>query len=195
VVTRSAFTALVMAVAVQRLVEMRVSRRHERALRARGAVESAAVQMPFMIALHVAWLAAAVGEVWLLHPPFRLWLAIAAFSVFVAGQSLRLLAMRALGPRWTVRVLTLPSADPITHGVYRFVRHPNYLGVVLETAALPLVHGACWTALVFSVANAVMLTARIPAEESALDHDNAYRQHFGSRARFVPTARRPRLPS
>ncbi|MEO8483450.1 MAG: isoprenylcysteine carboxylmethyltransferase family protein [Acidobacteriota bacterium] len=193
--TRSAFTALVIAVVLQRLVEVRVSRRHERHLRARGAVESAATQMPLMVALHAAWLAAMVVEVWVLQPPFRPWLAGMAFAGFAAGQTLRLLAMYALGPRWTVRVLTLPSADPVTHGVYRYVRHPNYLGVVLEMATLPLVHGAVWTAVVFSMANAGMLTVRIRAEEAALDHDNAYQQHFGARARFLPTSREPRPPS
>lgn len=193
--TRVAFTALVIAVALQRLFEVRVSRRHERVLRARGAVESAAAQMPFMVALHAAWLSAMVAEVWLLRPPFRPWVAVSALIVFTAGQALRLVAMRALGPRWTVRVLTLPSSAPVTGGVYRHLRHPNYLGVVLEMAALPLVHGAVWTAIVFSAANAVMLTARIRAEEAALDHDNAYQQHFASHARFVPTSRGPRLPS
>jgi methyltransferase len=195
VVTRVAFTAFVVAVALQRLFEVRVSRRHERALRARGAVESAPAQMPFMIALHAAWLSAMVAEVWLRQPPFRPWVAAAALTVFAAGQALRLLAMRALGPRWTVRVLTLPAVAPVTRGVYRHLRHPNYLGIVLEMAALPLVHGAVWTAVVFSIGNAAMLSARVRAEESALEHDNAYRQHFGSHARFVPTSRGPRSPS
>lgn len=196
VVARAAFTALVIAVVVQRLVEVRVSRRHERALRVRGAVESAASQMPLMAALHGAWLLAMLVEVWVLRPPFRIWLAGAALAVFVAGQMLRLLAMRALGPRWTVRVLTLPSAEPVTDGVYRYMRHPNYLGVILEIASLPLVHGAIWTAVVFSIANAGLLAARIQAEESALDrdNDNAYQRHFGSRARFLPASRGPRQP-
>jgi methyltransferase len=194
-VTRVAFTVIVIAVALQRLFEVRVSRRHEHALRMRGAVESAAWQMPFMVVLHTAWLASMVVEVWLLVPAFPPWMAVVACVVFAAGQTLRLLAMRALGSRWSVRVLTMPSADPVTRGIYRHVRHPNYLGVVLEIASLPLIGGAVWTAAVFSLANAVMLTARIRAEEAALMHDNAYGQHFGSHARFVPTSRRPRLPS
>jgi methyltransferase len=194
-VTRSAFTVLVVAVALQRLFEVGLSRRHERALRARGAVESAAGQLPVMVVLHGAWLLAMLGEVWMRRPPFRPWLAAAALLVFAAGQALRWGAIAALGPRWTIRVLTLPSAAPVTTGVYRYLRHPNYLGVVLEIASLPLVHGAVWTALIFSIANALMLRARIRSEESALDHDNAYQQHFATRARFVPTPPRPRLPS
>jgi len=101
--------------------------------------------------------------------------------------------MRALGPRWTVRVMNLPSAEPVVDGIYRYVRHPNYLGVILEIAALPLVHGAVWSAASFSVANAALLVARIRAEEHALSRDNGYGQHFGARGRFLPTLRGPRM--
>ena len=191
--TRFAFTVLVLLVAMQRLFELRVSNRHVRALRAQGAVEAAAAQMPVMAALHATWLAAMVAEVWILEPLFRPWLAVVSMAAFAGGQTLRLLAMHALGPRWTVRVMTLPEADPVVHGVYRHVRHPNYLGVAIEIASLPLVHGAVWTAAVFSVANACVLTARIRAEEAALNHDNAYAQHFGSRGRFLPAPRGPRV--
>lgn len=194
-VTRAVFSFVVVAVALQRLFEVRLSRRHERTLRARGAVESAAGQLPVMVALHGAWILAMLGEVWMRHPPFRPWLAAAALLVFAAGQALRWCAIVALGPRWTVRVLTMPSAEPVTTGVYRYLRHPNYLGVVLEVASLPLVHGAVWTSVIFSIANALMLRARIRSEESALDRDNAYERHFGTRARFVPTPPGPRLPS
>lgn len=190
--TRWAFTALVAGVAVQRLLEMRVARRHERALVERGAIESAAAQLPVMAVMHGAWLTAMVVEVWVRQPPFRLWLAVVSVAVLAAGQMLRLLAMRALGPRWTVRVMTLPSAPPVTDGIYRYLRHPNYLGVVLEMAALPLVHGAVWSAAFFSVANACLLAVRISAEERALNRDNGYLRHFGSLARLVPLPRRPR---
>jgi methyltransferase len=97
--------------------------------------------------------------------------------------------MRALGTRWTIRILTLPLEPPVTIGVYRYLRHPNYLGVILEIAALPLVHGAVWTAAIFSVANAVLLAFRITAEERALATDNGYAVLFGARPRFVPSPR------
>jgi methyltransferase len=182
-VTRVAFTALVALVAAQRLVEMRVSRRHEDALRARGAIESAPRQMAVMAALHGTWLVAMVVEVWWRQPPFRPGRAAAAFALFGAGQALRWSAQRALGPRWTTRVMTLPSEPPVTTGIYRYVRHPNYLGVVLEMAALPLVHGAVWTCVTCSAGNALLLVARIRAEEAALGRDNQYARHFGPRSR------------
>ena len=194
-VTRAWFTAFVMAVAVQRLLEVRHSRRNERQLLNRGAQEHAASQMAVMAALHTLWLAASVIEVWVFRPPFRPWLAIAALTLFALGQTLRLLAIRALGPRWTVRVMTLPAAEPVVDGIYRYIRHPNYLGVILEIAALPLVHGAVWSSASFSVANAVVLSARIRAEEQALSRDNGYARHFGARGRFLPSSRGPRIPS
>jgi methyltransferase len=186
-VTRIAFTGLVLAVAAQRLFEVRRSRRHEQWLRARGAVERASWQVPVMAALHGAWLVAMCAEVWLLSPPFRAPLAAAALAVFACGQILRLLAMRALGSRWTIRILTLPLEPPVTSGVYRYLRHPNYLGVILEIAALPLVHGAVWTTVIFSAANAVLLAYRIGAEERALATDNGYVEIFGARPRFLPS--------
>jgi methyltransferase len=189
-VTRVAFTVLVLAVALQRLFEVRRSRRHEQWLRARGAVERASWQVPAIAALHGVWLVAMCAEVWLLAPPFRPLLAAGALAVFACGQTLRWLAMRALGPRWTIRVLTLPLEPPVTTAVYRYLRHPNYLGVILEIAALPLVGGAVWTALVASLANAVVLARRVKAEERALATDNGYAAIFGARPRFVPSLRR-----
>jgi len=121
-----------------------------------------------LAALHAAWLTTMVGEVWLLRPPFRPWLALAAMTVFVAGQALRLAAIRTLGDRWTVRVLTLPGISRIARGPYARLHHPNYLGVALEIVSLPLVHGAVLTAVAFSVLNAVAVALRIDVESRAL---------------------------
>jgi methyltransferase len=195
VVTRLLFTLLVATVAVQRLLEVIHSQRNERLLFEQGGREHAAGQMRPMKVLHTAWLASAVAEVWLLAPPFRPWLAIAALALFALGQTFRVLAMRALGHRWTVRVITLPAAPPVAGGIYRWLRHPNYLGVILEIAALPLVHGAVYTALLFSVANLSLLARRIQAEETALASDNDYFDHLGTRPRLLPWPSRSRNSS
>jgi methyltransferase len=194
-VTRIAFTMLVLAVALQRLFEVRRSQGHERWLRAQGAVERASWQVPVMAAMHVTWLVAMCAEVWLLRPPFRPGLAAVALATFACGQILRLLAMHALGSRWTIRILTLPLEPPVTTGIYRHLRHPNYLGVILEIAALPLVHDAVWTAAIVSVTNAVLLACRITAEERALATDNGYAVLFGARPRFLPSPRGRRTPA
>ena len=185
-ITAWAFTGLVVIVALQRLWELVRSRRHERALLARGGREHARGQMPVMSALHASWLVAMPLEVVLLRREVSVGLAVAAGLVFLAGQGLRLAAMSALGERWTVKVITVPGAPPGDRGIFRWLRHPNYLGVVLEIAALPLVHGAWLTSLVWSVANGALLVARIRAEEAALRADNDYEAGLGDRPLFVP---------
>src|SRR5690606_28282517 len=122
------FTFLVSLVALQRALELRRSRRNEAFIRARGGREHAAWQMPFMRALHVGWLASTLLEVWLAHRPFEPWLAAVAVIAFTAGQLLRRAAMKTLGSRWTVRVMTIPGLPPIKRGIYEHIRHPNYLG-------------------------------------------------------------------
>ena len=127
-----------------------------------------------------------LAEVYLLDRPFIPWLTLAAIIFVLIGQSLRYAAILTLGPRWTVRVMTLPTEPPITRGIYRYVRHPNYLGVILEIAAVPLLHTAYLTALLFTLANAALLVVRIRTEERALELDNQYRRAFADRPRFIP---------
>lgn len=165
--TRLLYTGLVVLVALQRLGELAVSRRNEARLRSRGAVEAGAGHYPVMVALHTGFLAACAAEVWLLDRPFVPALAAAALAVLLAASALRVWTLATLGGRWTTRVLVLPEEDPVTGGPYRHLRHPNYLAVALEVAALPLVHAAWLTALVFSAAGALLLRVRIRAEERA----------------------------
>lgn len=180
------FAALVLLVGAQRAWELRKSATNEARLRAEGAIEHAPEQLPWMRAIHASWLVGTVLEVVLLERPFIPWLAAIAGVLFAAGQLLRYAAMRALGWRWTVRVLTLPDRPPVTRGIFRYVRHPNYLGVILELAALPLVHFAWISALVFSTANAILLMRRIRVEEAALDAAGEYRARLGDRPPLWP---------
>ncbi|MDQ3034304.1 MAG: isoprenylcysteine carboxyl methyltransferase [Myxococcota bacterium] len=184
--SRAAFTILVIAVALQRLWELRRSARHEARIRAAGGREHAPAQMPWMRALHASWLVAMLVEVWVLSAAFDLTIAIGAGALFVIGQALRLAAMHQLGWRWTVKVMTVPGEKAVASGIFRHVRHPNYLGVILEIAALPLIHGAWLTSFVYTVANAALLRARIAAEERALREDSDYDALHEGRPRFVP---------
>lgn len=102
-----------------------------------------------LVALHVSWFAAMLAEVWYFRTAPPLWLVIVAFSGLAAGQTLRYLAIRTLSERWSTRIYVVPDAPLIKHGIYRFVRHPNYLGVILEIASVPLLHAAYGTAVVF----------------------------------------------
>jgi methyltransferase len=166
--SRVAYVLLIGLVAGQRLWELAVSRRHVRALTARGAREVGAGHYPWMVALHSAFLVSCVAEVWLLERPFKPAQALPWLVVLVAALALRWWTLRSLGERWTTRVMVLPGAPLVTRGPYRWLRHPNYLVVVLELAAIPMLHGAWLTALLFGTANLALLARRIGAEEAAL---------------------------
>jgi methyltransferase len=149
-------------VTLARLVEMGVARANTARLIARGAHEAAPGHYPVIIAMHMGWL----GSLWWLAPGRALmptWLA-----VFSALQPVRIWVMAALGNRWTSRIIVMPGETLVRSGPYRFLRHPNYAVVVGEVASLPLAFGLGWLALGFSIANAVMLTIRIRAEDAAL---------------------------
>jgi methyltransferase len=184
--SKTLFVTFLALLAGQRLWEVRLSQRHEALIRARGGREHAAGQFRVMQALHTGWFVAMLAEVLGRNRPFRPWLAAVAAPIFLLGQALRYAAIRTLGERWTVRVVTLPGEPPITHGIYRHLRHPNYLGVVLEIAAVPLLHTAYLTSFIFSLANALLLAARIRAEEQALAEDNEYGHRFARLPRFIP---------
>jgi methyltransferase len=167
--SRVIYTALIACIAMQRLWELGVSRRHIQALRARGAIEVGAGHYPWMVVLHTAFLLSCVAEVWVLDRPWRPDLAVAATSVLVVAFALRWWTLNTLGERWTTRVLVVPGEELVSAGPYRWLRHPNYMVVVAEIAVVPLIHGAWLTALVFSAANLVLLRERLRVESEALD--------------------------
>ena len=184
--SRPLFLLLIAAVALERLGELVLSRRHERALRARGAVEAGAGHYPLMVGVHAALLAAAPVEVLRLDRPFLPWLGWPMLALVLATMTLRYWVVATLGERWATRVLVLPGAPLVARGPYRWLRHPNYLAVVVEIAALPLVHSAWLTALVFSLANLLLLRVRIATEEAALAGVSSYAERFAGRPRLVP---------
>jgi len=89
--------------------------------------------------------------------------------LWLGAQLLRWSSMQALGERWSTRVLVLPGAPLVQTGPYRWLRHPNYVAVVIELFSAPLMFGAWRTALVFTMANAVALFLRIRCEERAFE--------------------------
>ena len=187
--SRVLFTGLVALVAAARLVELALARRNYRRLLARGGVEAGAGHYPWMVALHTVWLITCLAEVWLLDRPFLPWLGIPALAVFLAAFALRYWVISTLGERWTTRIVILPGVPPITGGPYRWLRHPNYLAVVLEILSLPLVHTAWLTALVFSLLDAILLRVRIRAEEEGLSRLSGYDEAFAGRPRLIPGGR------
>ncbi|MGC2406910.1 MAG: isoprenylcysteine carboxylmethyltransferase family protein [Candidatus Cybelea sp.] len=150
-------------VAIQRVVEVYYSARNTQRLLARGGIEVGAVQYPFFILLHTAWLASIAVFVPASTPP-NWWL----LGLYALLQPLRVWTIATLGPYWTARIVTLPGAALVRSGPYRFVRHPNYVVVCAEIAILPLAFGAVEIAILFSIFNASLLSWRIRTEERAL---------------------------
>jgi methyltransferase len=187
--SRLAFLVLVLLVALLRVVELRIAARNRRLLLARGGFEVGAGHYPWMVGLHAAWLVAAPVEVWLLGRPFLPALALPMLALWALATALRWWVIATLGERWTTRVVVLPGAAPVTRGPYRFLRHPNYLAVAVEVAALPLVHTAWLTAALASLAGAALLRVRIAAEEAALATTSDYTARFAGRPALVPGLR------
>ncbi len=123
---------------------------------------------PLMVALHAGVLAAGLAEVWLLGRPFLPGLGFPMLALVAATMALRWWVVATLGRRWTTRVVVLAGAPRVERGPFRLLRHPNYLAVAVEVFALPLVHTAWLTALVFGVADLALLAHRIRVEEAAL---------------------------
>ena len=180
------FIVLVGAVGALRLIEMRLSKRHQRALAASGAPVLPEPVFRAMVLLHTGILAGAVIETLLLGRPFVLELAIPAVALVALANALRFWVIATLGVHWNVRVVPSMPLGVVTSGPYRFVRHPNYVAVFVELAALPLVHGAYLTAIAGALLHVAVLRRRIGLEESVLMADETYRQAFAGKPRFFP---------
>jgi methyltransferase len=164
----TAYVLLVAAVGVERLAELVVATRNARWAFAHGGIESGRGHYPVMAAMHTAFLVACIAEVAVADRPFLPWLGWPMLALVAASQALRWWCVATLGHQWNTRVIVVPGLSLVSAGPYRWLRHPNYVAVVVEVAALPLVHTAWVTALVFTVVNAAILAVRIPVEERAL---------------------------
>ncbi len=162
------YAGLVLAVGLERLAELVVSKRNARWSFGRGGREYGASHYPAMVVLHTGLLLACLAEVLLVDRPFLPWLGWPMLAVVVASQGLRWWCIRTLGHQWNTRVIITPGLPLVSRGPYRWLKHPNYVAVVAEGAALPLVHSAWLTALAFTVLNALLLRVRIGVENAAL---------------------------
>ena len=165
------FTVLVLATGVERIVELVVSKRNASWAFERGGIEYGHKHFPWMVALHTGLLLACLAEVFLLDRPFIPWLGWPMFAIALLCQLGRYWVITALGRQWNTRVIVVPGLPAVKRGPYRFawMRHPNYIIVAVEGIALPLVHTAWITAVVFTILNAVLLLRfRIPIENGAL---------------------------
>jgi methyltransferase len=186
-----AFLALLATVGASRLIELAISRRHQRVLRALGAPQVPDPHFHWMVVLHTAILAGAGLEVVVFHRPMIRMLAVAAGTVFMLAEGLRWWTIQTLGRHWNVHVMNSTHLGIVSSGPFRFVRHPNYAAVFIELIALPLIHTAWLTALVGSVAHLWVLSRRIFLEDVMLLADPTYRAEMAHKPRFLP--RPPRI--
>ncbi|GLW06403.1 hypothetical protein Misp01_15330 [Microtetraspora sp. NBRC 13810] len=167
------YLLLLLLVVAERVAELILARRHLAWARRHGGVESGRGHYPWLVLAHTALLAGAAAEVLLLHRPFLPALGWPMLAVVVLAQGLRWWCIGTLGRRWNTRVVVVPGLPLVRSGPYRWLGHPNYVAVVAEGVALPLVHTAWLTALIFTVVNAGLLTVRIRVENAALELSRA----------------------
>lgn len=174
---------------VERVGELLVSRRNQERMRSSGFSEKeSSTGMRAMIAMHTGWYVCMACEALLFPSAVPFVVGAAAALAFSFAQVLRFWALRTLGAFWNISVMTSDESQRafVSDGPYRFIRHPNYLVVIVEIASLPLLGGAVWTALLFSFLNGVVLYRRIPLEESHLFRIPGYREAMGMKGRFLP---------
>jgi methyltransferase len=187
VISLRTYLILLAMLIVERIFELNLARRNARRAFDRGAIEVGQVHYRVMVAFHALFIVSCVVETaFFPHtlPSIIAWLALAAE---ICAQALRYWAVSTLGDRWNTRIVVTPEREPVTTGPYRFMRHPNYLAVVIEIAAVPMIGGAIFTAIAFTIGNALILAVRIPAEERAMGAH--YEDALGSRRRFIPGLR------
>ena len=163
-----AFLVLLALVGLERIAELIVSLRNARWSSARGGIETGQGHYPFMVALHTGLLVGAGIEVVVAHRAFVPALGWPMLALVLASQGLRWWCISTLGPRWNTRVIVVPGISLVTSGPYRWLRHPNYVAVVVEGFALPLVGSAWITACIFTVLNLPLLAVRRRVEEQSL---------------------------
>jgi methyltransferase len=194
---------LVALTALQRIIELLHSRSNQRSMHGRGfaRVDSQASYL-CMVIVHATWFVAMISERLLQGRDVPLIIFLIALGAFILAQGLRLWAIRSLGSQWNVQVMTPTAGNPdpgvVASGPYRYIRHPNYLAVILEFLSLPLLLGAPYTALIWSALNAIVLYFRIRAEESHLMQRPDYQHLFHNTPRLIPSlllgaAKRQRL--
>ena len=181
-----AYLALLLLVALLRIVELRISRRHQREMVAHGAAKVNDPRFRWMVLLHTGVLVGAAVEVVFLHRPFIPVLAAVCFVIFLAANVVRWWVIRTLGEHWNVQIMNSTGLGVITTGPFRYVRHPNYAAVFVEMLVLPLIHTAWITAIAGSLAHLVVLSQRLSTEERVLFSDAQYRAAMAGKPRFLP---------
>src|SRR5215470_99446 len=180
------YIALLFLVGALRIVELRISKRHQKEMTAEGATKAKDPIFPVMAVFHTALLIAAAAEVLFLQRPLLSALAIAMGALFLGANVVRWWVIRTLGRHWNVEVMDSTKLGVVTTGPFRYVRHPNYAAVFVEMIALPLIHTAWITAFVGAVVHVIVLSLRLSVEDPVLLANPDYAARMGCKPRFLP---------
>ncbi len=181
-----AYLFLLVLVGIGRLAELGISRRNQRQLQKQGGRKIPEPHFRWMVLLHGSVLVCAGAEVLFLHRPLIPALAVPMLALFILSNVLRWWVIRALAGRWNVEVMDAAQAGVVSSGPYRWVRHPNYVGVVAEVFSLPMIHTAWITAVGGTLGYLLILRRRLKVEDGVLLADPAYRLVMGQKPRFFP---------
>jgi methyltransferase len=181
-----AYLFLLVLVGIGRLAELGISRRNQRQLEEQGVRKIPEPHFRWMVLLHGGVLVCAGAEVLILHRPLILALAIPMAALFLLANLLRWWVIRTLAGHWNVEVMESSRVGVVTSGPYRWVRHPNYVAVVVEIFSLPMIHTAWITAIVGTLGDLEILRRRIRVEDGILMSNPAYRLAMGGKPRFLP---------
>lgn len=182
----AAYIALLVLVGIGRLSEVAVSRRHQRKMKEQGVQKIVEPHYPWLVLFHAVILVSAGAEVLFLHRPLIPALAIPMLVLFILSNALRYWVIFLLGGLWNIQIMDSSRLGIITSGPYRWVRHPNYTGVVMEVFSLPLIHTAWITAIIGTLGYFEILRRRLKIEDRVLMANPAYRQAMGGKPRFLP---------
>ena len=155
------FIVFISVLIFQRLTELYISSRNEKWLLGQGAVEYGQKHYPYMIALHTLFIVSLIAE-YLLTPNHPVSFIFLYLLVVLLGFKYWIIS--ALGPYWNTKIYRVPGTGLVKKGPYKILKHPNYVDVVCEIATIPLVFHLYYTAIIFSLLNAVMLFVRIRVE-------------------------------
>ena len=171
------FYVFIAIVVSQRAYELMIANKNAQLLKREGGYEVGAEHYKYIVALHVLFFIALISEVTITRPSFASWV-ILPFFAFLLAQIGRIWVISSLGKYWNTRIIVVPGANVVNTGPYRYFRHPNYAIVMTEIVMLPLMFQAYWTALTFTVLNALLLSYRIKVEEQALKEVTNYNEVF-----------------
>ncbi len=151
VISERAYLILLALLAAERGIELFISRRNARRALAHGGIEVGSDHYRVMVTMHTLFLIACAVESLFFARAISPFISMAALLGVILAQLLRYAAVMTLGERWNTRIIVMPGARPVTRGLYRWIRHPNYVAVVIEIAALPMIRGCWMTAAVFTL--------------------------------------------